>query len=114
MDNKLIGIVIGVLILGVVIFSGINNPEMSKGLNIQDKIKSTGLTNPEVIQTSGALLDSDCPGGIIHVQQGYFHGGGFELQCIGDHGNQINYVNCAGTGTFDIYDSNGNIIGTGC
>jgi hypothetical protein len=31
MDNKMAGIVIGVLILGVVIFSGINNPEMSMG-----------------------------------------------------------------------------------
>ena len=29
MNNKIIGIVIGVLILGVVIFAGMNNPQMS-------------------------------------------------------------------------------------
>ena len=51
MNNKIIGIVIGVLILGVVIFSGINSPELStpRGLNVPEKIKSTGLTNPEVM-----------------------------------------------------------------
>jgi len=53
MNNKIIGIVIGVSILGVVIFSGMNNPEMSPSmLNVRDKIKSTGLTNPEVIETN--------------------------------------------------------------
>ena len=59
MNNKIIGIVIGVLILGVVIFSGMNNPEMSApmGLDVRDKIKSTGLTNPEVMPVEMSARD---------------------------------------------------------
>ena len=53
MNNKIIGIVIGILILGIVIFSGMNNPEMSPSmLNVRDKFESTGLTNPEIIETT--------------------------------------------------------------
>ena len=77
MNNKIIGIVIGVLILGVVIFSGMNNPEMSPSmLNVRDKIKSTGLTNPETIPLDQVTIDgNECAGGTSH--------GGNVLNCPG-------------------------------
>ena len=73
MDNKIIGIVIGVLILGGVIFSGINNPELSAPmeLNFKDKIGSTGLTNPEVIQTTGIIVYGH--GGCRGIEDVTFH-----------------------------------------
>ena len=73
MNNKIIGIVIGVLILGVVIFSGINMPEMSKSfdLDVQEKIRSTGLTNPEVIQTTGIIVYGH--GGCRGIEDVTFH-----------------------------------------
>jgi len=58
MNNKIIGIVIGILILGIVIFSGMNNPEMSPSmLNVRDKFESTGLTNPDVIELDESIED---------------------------------------------------------
>jgi len=58
MNNKIIGIVIGVLILGVVIFSGMNNPEMSPSmLDVKDKFKSTGPTFPEVMPVDMSAKD---------------------------------------------------------
>ncbi|MBT3416727.1 hypothetical protein HON86_00495 [Candidatus Woesearchaeota archaeon] len=113
MNNKIIGIILGVLILGVVIFSGMNNPEMSPS-QLAIKGKSTGLTNPDVMPVGAAFLNRDCPGGIDHVQQGDFHGGGSELQCIGNHGYPLNFDDCSSGGVFDIYDGNGNVIGMGC
>ena len=47
MNNKIIGIVIGVLILGVVIFAGMNNPQMSPPLKM-DQLRSTGPTFPSI------------------------------------------------------------------
>ncbi|MBT3417052.1 hypothetical protein HON86_00485 [Candidatus Woesearchaeota archaeon] len=110
MNNKIIGVVIGVLILGVVIFSGMNSSELSapRELNLQDKIKSTGLTNAGTISVSGAFLDRDCPGGIEQVT------GGYQLRCIDNHGDTMHIEDCQGFASFDLYDAYGTVIGMGC
>ncbi|MBT4334457.1 hypothetical protein HOD61_01425 [archaeon] len=52
MNNKIIGIVLGILVLGVVIFTGMNDIQMSKNFNVQDKIKSIKLIDPSVFGES--------------------------------------------------------------
>ena len=97
MNNKIIGIVIGVLILGVVIFSGINSPELSPSmeLNFKDKIKSTGLTNPEVMPTSTAFAYRQCPGGIEFIPSPGIGGGPAYLSCK-DRSGVAYTVECVG------------------
>ena len=76
MNNKIIGIAIGVLILGVVIFSGMNNPEMSKShdsktykdVNSYDlKITEDVCRNFDLITREGA---TNCFRDL--VKKGYF------------------------------------------